>query len=103
MRSRYGDISPVVSNLRFSSTNPSLFGAPIPMNDVPEFEDAVGLFRNFLAEEDLPANVFWVFREDIWKRSLGDVVLRFPSHVKNLALAKKVFAEGRKMGLVEIR
>ena len=73
------------------------------MNDVPEFEDAVVLFRNFLAEEGLPANVFWVFREDIWKRSPGDVVLRFPSHVKNLALAKKVFAEGRKNGLVEIR
>jgi hypothetical protein len=29
-------------------------------------------------------------------------VLRFPSQIKNLALAKKVFAEGRKIGLVGI-
>src|SRR5688500_18798614 len=72
------------------------------MNDIPEFEDAVPFFRYFLAEEDLPSTIFWVFREDIWKRSPIDVVLRFPSQIRNLALAKKVFAEGRKKGLVDI-
>ena len=62
------------------------------MNDIPPFEDAVAAFEHFLREKGHPSEILWVFREDIWKRSPGDVVLRFPSQVKNLALAKKVFA-----------
>jgi hypothetical protein len=65
------------------------------MNEIPDFEDAVALFRNLLAKEGHSSTILWVFREDIWKRSPIDVVLRFPSQIKNLALAKKVFAEGR--------
>jgi len=72
------------------------------MNDIPEFEDAVASFRHFLAEQGHPSTIFWVFREDIWRRSHIDVVLRFPSQIRNLALAKKVFAEGREKGLVDI-
>jgi len=72
------------------------------MNDIPEFEDAVASFRHFLAEQGHPSTIFWVFREDIWSRSPIDVVLRFPSQIRNLALAKKVFAEGREKGLVDI-
>ena len=72
------------------------------MNDIPDFEDAVASFRHLLAEEGLPSTIFWVFREDIWKRSPIDVALRFPSQIRSLALAKKVFAEGRKKGLVDI-
>ena len=72
------------------------------MNNIPEFEDAVALFRHFLAEQGHPSTIFWVFREDIWKRSPIDVVRRFPSQTRNLALAKKVFAEGREKGLVDI-
>ena len=72
------------------------------MNDIPDFEDAVACFRHFLAEEGLPSRIFWVFREDIWKRSPIDVVLRFPSQITNVALAKKVFADGRTKGLVDI-
>jgi len=72
------------------------------MNDIPEFEDVVALFRHFLADQGHPSTIFWVFREDIWKRSPIDVVLRFPSQIRNLALAKKVFAEGREKGLVDI-
>jgi len=72
------------------------------MHDIPEFEDAVASFRHFLAEQGHPSTIFWVFREDIWRRSPIDVVLRFPSQIRNLALAKKVFAEGREKGLVDI-
>ena len=72
------------------------------MNDIPKFEEAIASFRSFLAEQGHPANIFWVFREDIWKRSPTSVVLRFPLQTSNLALAKKVFEEGRKKGLVDI-
>lgn len=72
------------------------------MNDIPGFEEAVALFRSFLAEQGHPTDIFWVFREDIWKRSATGVVLRFPSQTKNLALAKKAFQEGRKRGIVNV-
>ena len=59
------------------------------MNDIPSFEDAVTSFKHFLTEQGHPCKLLWVFREDIWKRSPNDVVLRFPSQIKNLVLAKK--------------
>ena len=71
------------------------------MNDIPHFEDAVASFRRFLASEGHPSKILWVFREDIWKRP-DDVVFRSPSQIKNLALARKVFEEGRRKGLVEV-
>lgn len=43
-----------------------------------------------------------MFREDIWKRSPSDVVIRFPSQIINSALTKKVFGEGRKKGLIDL-
>ena len=73
------------------------------MSEIPHFEDAVALFRQFLEEQGCPSQIFWVFREDIWQRSSSDVVLRFPSQRRNLALARKVFDEGRRKGLVEVR
>lgn len=73
------------------------------MNDIPCFEDAVASFEHFLTEQGHPSKILWVFREDIWKRSSSDLVLRLPSQQKNLALAKKVFREGRKKGLVDVR
>lgn len=73
------------------------------MNDIPTFEDAVASFTRFLNESGNPTNIFWVFREDVWKRSPTDVAIRLPSQPENLALAKKVFDEGRDKGLVDIR
>ena len=72
------------------------------MNDIPSFEDAVASFEHFLTVQGHPSKILWVFREDIWKRSASDVALRFPSESKNLALARKVFGEGRKKGLVDV-
>ena len=72
------------------------------MNEIPDFENAVASFEHFLAEQGYPSKILWVFREDIWKRSSSDVVLRFPSQMKNLALAKSVFGEGRIKGLVDV-
>ena len=73
------------------------------MNDIPEFEEAIASFRSFLAEQGHSTGIVWVFREDIWKRSPTSVVLRFPSQTTNLALAKKVFEDGRNKGLVDIQ
>ena len=72
------------------------------MNGIPNFDDALASFRRFLAEQGHTADIFWVFREDIWRRSPTNVLLRFPSQTKNLALAQKVFEEGRKKGLVDV-
>jgi hypothetical protein len=78
-------------------------GSRIRMNEIPDFEDAVASFKHFLTEQGQPSKILWVFREDIWKQSPTDVVLRIPSQIKNLALAKKIFAEGRKKGLVDVQ
>jgi hypothetical protein len=72
------------------------------MTDIPNFEDALKSFCEFLAKQGHPTNVFWVFRDDIWKRSPTSVVLRSPAHEQNLALAQKVFEEGRARGLVDV-
>jgi hypothetical protein len=72
------------------------------MNDIPTFEHALESFRRFLIGSGHPTNIFWVFQEDVWKRSPTDVVLRLPSQTKNLVLARKVFDEGRKEGLVDL-
>ncbi len=72
------------------------------MNEIPNFENALESFRRLLAEQGHPTNVFWVFREDIWKRSPHHLAVRFPSQTKNLGLAKKVFEEGRQKGLVDM-
>jgi hypothetical protein len=72
------------------------------MNDIPSFDDALASFRRFLAEQGHAADILWVFREDIWKRSPTNVLLRFPSQTTNLVLAQKVFQEGRRKGLVDV-
>jgi hypothetical protein len=72
------------------------------MDEIPNFDDAIAAFQQFLQEHGHPSKILWVFREDIWKRSSSDVLIRFPSQIKNLALTKKVFEEGRKKGLVDV-
>lgn len=72
------------------------------MNDIPKFEDAVASFHHFLTENGHTGDVIWVFREDVWKRSPTDVLVRYPPARTNLALAQKVFAEGRERGLVDV-
>jgi hypothetical protein len=53
-------------------------------------------------EEDRTAEIFWVFRDDVWKRSRTEILVRYPSDTYNLALAQKVFAEGRERGLIDM-
>ena len=72
------------------------------MNDIPDFEDALSSFRKFLTDNGHPGKIVWIFRDDLWKRSLTDVFVRVPSQPENFALAKKVFNECRKKGLVDV-
>ena len=72
------------------------------MNEIPEFEDALTSFREFLTHNGHPAEIVWIFRDDLWKRSLTEVFVRIPSQPKTLALTRKVFDEGRTKGLVDV-
>lgn len=72
------------------------------MNDIPEFEDALSSFREFLTQNGHPSEIVWIFRDDLWKRSVSEVLVRVPSQPENLVLAKKVFNEGRRKGLVDV-
>mgnify|MGYP001159162626 CR=1 FL=1 len=73
------------------------------MNDIPDFADALEGLRRFLNDNGHPTDVFWVFREDVWQLSPTDVRVKYPSSSENIALAQKVFAEGRERGLVEVK
>ena len=72
------------------------------MNDIPDFAGALAQFRRFLGENGHPSDLFWVFRDDVWKLSPTEVWVKYPSSPQNIRLAEKVFAEGREKGLVEI-
>ena len=73
------------------------------MNAIPHFAEAFDQFRQFLAKSGHSDQVFWVFRDDVWQLSPGNVRVKYPPSAENAALAQKVFAEGRERGLVEIR
>jgi len=66
------------------------------------FEEAVASFQNILKDNNHPTDVFWVFRDDLWKRSLTEALVRFPPPSGNLLLAQKVFSEGCARGLIDI-
>jgi hypothetical protein len=72
------------------------------MNDIPDFAEALTQFRHFLGEEGNPSDLFWVFRDDVWKLSPTEVWIKYPPSRQNIRLAEKVFVEGREKGLVEI-
>jgi hypothetical protein len=72
------------------------------MSDIPHFAEAVEEFRRFLSKEVHYDEVFWVFRDDVFRLSADNLRVRYPTPSVNLSLARKVFLEGRQRGLVEI-
>ena len=72
------------------------------MNDIPDFAEALTQFRLLLGDNGHPSDLFWVFRDDVWKLSPTEVWVKYPSSPQNIGLAEIVFAEGREKGLVEI-
>ena len=80
----------------------SICGFEFQMNEIPDFTEALTEFRHFLGENGYPSDLFWVFREDVWKLSPPEVWVKYPPSRLNDSLAEKVFAEGREKGLVDI-
>jgi hypothetical protein len=72
------------------------------INDIPDFAEALTRFRSFTEENGIPSELLWVFRDDVWELSPTAVWVKYASSPMNVALAEKVFAEGRERGLVEI-
>lgn len=72
------------------------------MNEIPEFQLAIADFCRFLVKEGHPANLFWVFRDDLWFREPDRLLVLYPTPVENSFLAHKVYDEGRARGLVQI-
>ena len=73
------------------------------MNDIPDFEEALEQFRRFLKESGHSDEVFWIFREDLWRLSVTQALVKYPPTPENESLAQKVFEEGRVRGLVEMK
>ena len=71
--------------------------------DFSNFDEANTELRRFLADQGHPHDeLFWVFREDVWKRSASEVFVRYPVSPNNNVLARKVFDEGCERGLVDV-
>ena len=73
------------------------------MSDIPHFEEAVAQFRRFLADRGYPEEVCWVFREDLWQLSSTRVLVKYPPPSETHLLAQKVFTDGRRRGLIEVK
>jgi hypothetical protein len=59
------------------------------MFEFSTFEEAVASLRRFLNENGHPTDLFWVFRDDVWKRSPTDVLLKYAVPRGNTVLAQK--------------
>jgi|SRR5215471_1889464 len=71
------------------------------MNEMPEFQSASD-FRRFLVNEGHSEKLVWVFRDDLWFRRRGLVLVRYPTPDENQGLVEKVYAEGRARGMAEV-
>jgi hypothetical protein len=72
------------------------------MSDIPEWPDAERTFREFLRRHGHEGQVRWVFREDIYQPEPLRVLTCSERSMHNERLTAKVFAEGRRAGLVEL-
>lgn len=64
------------------------------------FSQAVKEFKNFLADNDLPTDSLWVFREDVISRNTKfyetDFWIKLPLSSENEGLAERHYEIGRK-------
>jgi len=63
------------------------------------FEEAEEAFRNFLADNEAPTELLWVFREDVIPEGYGNMAIRTPLPTDNHERAKKCFELGKKRNL----
>ncbi len=68
---------------------------------IPEFPEAIDRFKRFLVARSSPADLAWVFREDLYSPS-GRYRVHYPVPADNLALAAWAYGEGRSCGTVRL-
>jgi hypothetical protein len=63
------------------------------------FDEAVGEFKKFLAENNIPSEILWLFKEDVFSRNVEfhalDFWLKLPLPEENEKLAEKHYEIGR--------
>jgi hypothetical protein len=72
------------------------------MAGVPEWDDAIDQFTNLLRSCGHPMEIEWVFRGDVWQRSVKEMLVCRPVPQGNTALCRRVFESGRDKGLVNL-
>lgn len=70
--------------------------------ELPEFNEAVGNFREFLLKEGHSDKLLWVFRDDTWFKAIGDLVIRYPVPPENEELIRKVYEDAKAKELASI-
>ena len=73
------------------------------MNTIPAFDLALQEFKKYLASNGLPTRIEWIFRDDVCPRNIKHIHIRWPLFPGNTVLTKKVYSEGRRRGMVDIR
>ena len=67
------------------------------------FSQAKIEFQKFLSENDLPNDILWIFREDVFslksKNFLTDFWLKIPSKVENEKIVEKIYTMGQQRNL----
>jgi hypothetical protein len=72
------------------------------MSDIPNWNEALEDFRTFLSSQGYPSKLYWIFREDIFRRSHSSILVRWPLPMENTSLTERVFEGGRTAGLVSM-
>jgi hypothetical protein len=68
------------------------------MKDCPGFIEAKERFTRFLASQGYPCEVYWVFRDDFYRRQAKPPVVRWPLHEMNEILTRQHFEVARYRG-----
>jgi hypothetical protein len=71
---------------------------------LPGWDEALDLFRGFLAAASRSTRVAWLFREDFYSPSVAQHVVRWPLPGQNDEMARRCYASARERQLaVEMR
>ena len=65
------------------------------MSEIPKWDDAIDQFKTFLRSFELPIEIEWILREDIWKQSAQDMLVRNPVCQDNVTFCHRIFEAGR--------
>ena len=66
--------------------------------DIPRFDEAVERLRGFLIDQNLPGEVLWICKEDVFVRK-GETFVWTPLRPENEQKAREVYDAGRHGGI----